>query len=129
MRSLGEGVASAATQVKVLSPEIHHVAQGQGFHFSEASNGASARGEFATGVPGSESAAGQQDVYIGTWDGRSVPEEAVKELEKATRGYGASEVGPIRSRGVAGVMPGGAESSLEGVGGLTQRGNIRHAIH
>ena len=39
MRSLGKGVMSATTQVKVLSPEIFLVALGQGFHFLEASIG------------------------------------------------------------------------------------------
>ena len=39
MRSLGKGVMSATTQVKVLSPEIVLVALGQGFHFLEASIG------------------------------------------------------------------------------------------
>jgi len=37
MRSLGKGVMSATTQVKVLSPEMLLVALGQGFHFMEAS--------------------------------------------------------------------------------------------
>ena len=36
MRCLGNGVESATTQVKVLSPEIILVALGQGFHFLEA---------------------------------------------------------------------------------------------
>jgi len=31
---------SATTQVKVLSPEMFHIAQGQGFHFLEANSGA-----------------------------------------------------------------------------------------
>jgi len=39
MRSLGKGVMSATTQVKVLSPEIIFVALGQGFHCLEASIG------------------------------------------------------------------------------------------
>ena len=38
MRSHGEGVESATTQVKVLSPEIILVALGQGFHVLEASS-------------------------------------------------------------------------------------------
>ena len=37
MRSPGEGVESATTQVKALSPEIILVALGQGFHPLEAS--------------------------------------------------------------------------------------------
>ncbi len=35
MRSHGKGSLSAATQVKVSSPIIIHIAQGQGFHFLE----------------------------------------------------------------------------------------------
>ena len=50
--------------------------------------------------------------------------EAAKELKKVTRQYGVSVVGLTHSRGVAGVMPGGTLSSLEGVSGLTQRGNV-----
>jgi hypothetical protein len=33
-------------------------------------------------------------------------------------------VGPVRIRGVAGVMPGGAYSSLEGAGSMLQRGKV-----
>ena len=43
MRSHGEGVESATTQVKVSSPEIFNIAQGQGFHFLEASSVADAK--------------------------------------------------------------------------------------
>lgn len=35
MLSRSEGSLSAITQVKVLSSEIIHIAQGQGFHFLE----------------------------------------------------------------------------------------------
>lgn len=129
MRSHGEGRLSAATQVKVSSPEIIHIAKGQGFHCPEASTGSDAKGESETGMPGSKSAAGRRTVYIGTWEIRSVPFRSRQGVGKATRRYGVSEVGPTNIRGVAGAMPGGAECSLEGVGGLTQRGNIRHAIH
>ena len=48
--------------------------------------------------------------------------EAAKEAEEVTKQYGVSVVGLTHSRGVAGVMPGGAKSSLEGVSGLMQRG-------
>ena len=129
MLSHGEGSLPAATQVKVLSPEIIHIAKGQEFHFSEASIGTVAKGETASGVPGAKSAADRQTVYIGTWESRSAPGRSRQGAEKATRRYGASEVGLTHTRGVAGAMPGGAESSLEGVSGLTLRGNIRHAIH
>ncbi len=115
---------SAITQVKVLSSEIIHIALGQGFHFLEASIGMDADGEFISGVPGSESVAGKRTVYIGTWENRSVPNGSCRGAEKATRRYGVSVVGPIHSRGVAGVIPGGACSPLEGIGGITSRGGI-----
>lgn len=73
MRGLGKGVMSATTQVKVLSPEILHVALGQGFHNLEASIGACAKGECDSDEPGSKSVAGERTVYIGTWESRSVP--------------------------------------------------------
>ena len=113
---------SATTQVNVLSPEINHVATGQGFHFLEARNRCERKtGEFAAGMPGSKSVAGIRTAYIGTWESRSVP-RSPQEVEKALKGYVEPAVGPISSRGVAGAMPGGAESSPERVGGLTQRG-------
>jgi len=122
MRSLGKGVMSATTQVKVLSPEIISVALGQGLHCSEASIGMHVNGECMFDMPGSESVAGKRTVYIGTWENRSVPNGSCQGAEKVTRRYGVSVVGLTHSRGVAGVMPGGAKSSLEGVSGLTQRG-------
>jgi len=124
MRSLGKGVMSATTQVKVLSPEISYVALGQGFHFLEASIGMHAKGECVSDVSGSKSVAGERTVYVGTWENRSVPNGSCQGAEKATRQYGVSVVGLTHSRGVAGVTPGGAKSSLEGVSGLTQRGNL-----
>jgi len=122
MRSLGKGVMSATTQVKVLSPEIISVALGQGFHYLEASIGMHVNGECMFDMPGSESVAGKRTVHIGTWENRSVPNESCQGAEKVTRQYGVSVVGLTHSRGVAGVMPGGAKSSLEGVSGLMQRG-------
>ena len=124
MRSLGKGVMSATTQVKVLSPEITLVAQGQGFLFLEASIGMHAKGECISGVPGSKSVAGERTVYVGTWENRSVPNGSCQGAEKVTKQYGVSVVGLTHSRGVAGVMPGGTISPLEGVSGLTQRGNL-----
>jgi len=114
---------SATTQVNVLSPEINHVATGQGFHFLEARNRCERKGEFATGMPGSKSVAGIRTAYIGTWESRSVP-RSPREAEKAGRGYVEPAVGPISSRGVVGVITDGAESSPERVGGLTQRGYL-----
>ena len=131
MRSPGEGVMSATTKVKVLSPEITHIAQGQGFHVLEASIGSCVIGECESGEPGSKSVAGKRTVYIGTWENRSVPTGSPQEAEEVTRGYGVSVVGLTHSRGVGGVTP--VESIkrriLEGVIGLTQRGEIRHAVH
>jgi len=72
MRSHGEGVESATTQVKVLSPEILIVALCQGFHFLEASTGARAKGERVSGVPGSKSVAGERTVCIGTWEKQGI---------------------------------------------------------
>jgi len=131
MRSPGKGSMSAATQVKVLSPVILHVALGQGFHFLEANIGTHAMGECVSGVPGSESAAGIRTVHGGTWENRSVPEEASKEAEEATREYVIAVVGPTRSRGVGRVIPVAPPrtEALEGVGGLVQRDWSRHAIH
>jgi hypothetical protein len=114
---------SATTKLKVLSPEIHPVATGQGFHFLEARNRIERKGEFVTGMPGSKSVAGIRTAYIGTWESRSVS-RSPQEAEKALKGYVEPAVGPISSRGVVGVMPGGAESSPERVGGLTQRGYL-----
>ena len=124
MRCLGKGVMSATTKVKVLSPEIILIALGQGFHFSEASIGMRAIGECISDVPGSESVAGKRTVCIGTWENRSVPNGSCRGAEEVTKQYGVSVVGLTHSRGVAGVMSGGAKCSLEGVSGLIQRGEF-----
>jgi hypothetical protein len=125
MRSLGKGVCQPQCEsVKVLSPEIIHVALGQGVHNLEASIGMHAIGECISDVSGSKSVAGERIVYIGTWENRSVPNGSCQGVEKATKRYGVSVVGLTHSRGVAGVMPCGVKSSLEGVSGLTQRGEF-----
>ena len=124
MRSHGKGGLSATTQVKVLSPEIFHVALGQGFHCLEANIRACARGEYVSDVPGSESVAGKRTVCIGTWENRSVPSGSFQGAEEVTRRYGVSVVGLTHSRGVGRVMPGGTVRPLEGVSGLTQRGKV-----
>jgi hypothetical protein len=51
--------------------------------------------------------------------------EAAKEAEEVTKQYGVSVVGLTHIRGVAGVMPSEFRSfgTLEGVSGLTQRGD------
>ena len=131
MRSLGKGVMSATTQVKVSSPEITLVALGQGFHDLETRIGSHVKGECASNVPGSESVAGKRTVYTGTWENRSVPLGSFQEAEEVTRKYGVSVVGLTHSRGVGRVTP--AEScngrTLEGVGSLTQRDEFCHAVH
>ncbi len=77
MRSQREGVLSATTQVKVSSPEIVNIAQGQGFHVLEASTAARVKGECVSGVPGSESVAGNTTVHIGTWENHIAPNRSV----------------------------------------------------
>jgi len=125
MRSLGKGVCQPQCEsVKVLSPVILLIALGQGFHILEANIGMHANGECITDVPGSKSVAGKRTVYIGTWENRSVPNGSCQGAEKVTKRYGVSVVGLTHSRGVAGVMPCGVKSSLEGVSGLTQRGEF-----
>jgi len=131
MRSHSKGSLSATTQVKVSSPEILLIAQGQGFHFLETNTGIFERGENISGVPGSKSVAGKRTVYIGTWENRIVPLGSFCEVEETTKKYDDSVVGLIHSRGVCRVMP--VESivikTLEGVSGLTQRDEVCHAIH
>jgi hypothetical protein len=129
MRSHGKGSLSAATQVKVLSPEILHIALGQGFHDLEARISTRAKGECVTDVPGSESAAGKRTVYIGTWEGRSVPDGSFRGAEEVTREYGVSVFGLTHSRGVNRVMPVEDLYPLEGVSDSMQRGEFGNAIH
>ncbi len=105
MRSHEKGSLSAATQVKVLSPEIILIALGQGFHVLEANIRARTNGECVSDVPGSESVAGKLTVYIGTWENRSVPTGSFQETEEVTREYGVPVVGLIHSRGKGRVMP------------------------
>jgi hypothetical protein len=129
MRSQRDGGLSAITQVKVLSPEINNIALGQGFHFLEASIAACVKGEHVSDVPGSESMAGNLTVHIGTWESRVAPNRSFQQAEEARRKYGGMAVGPAHSRGVAGVMPGGTRSSLEGAGSNTQRDEEAFTVH
>ena len=124
MRSLRKGVMSAATQVKVLSPEITPCCIGPRVSFLGSQYRYARHGERISGVPGSESVAGKRTVCIGTWEHRNVSNRSCRGAEKATKRYGVSVVGLIHSRGVAGVMPCGAKRSLEGISGLTQRGGF-----
>ena len=131
MRSLGKGSLSATTQVKVWSPEIIHLALGQGFHFLETNISTCAIGECVSDVPGSESVAGKRTDYIGTWENRNAPTKSFQEAEEATRKYGVLVVGLIHSRGVNRVMPVESQMSgtLEGISSSTQRDGVCHAIH
>ena len=129
MRSQRDGGLSAITQVKVLSPEIFIIAQGQGFHFLEASIAACVNGECVSDVPGSESMAGNRTVHIGTWESHAAPRGSFQQAEEARRKYGGMAVGPVHSRGVAGVMPGESVGSLEGAGSNMQRDAEAFAVH
>ena len=125
MRSLGKGVCQPQCEsVKVLSPEITYCCIGPRVSFPGSQNRCVRNGECISGVPGSKSVAGKRTVYVGTWENRSVPNGSCQGAEKATKRYGVSVVGLTHIRGVAGVMPCGAKGSLEGVGGLTQRGGF-----
>jgi len=131
MRSQREGGVSAITQVKVFSPEIVNIAQGQGFHFLEARTAACVIGECGSGVPGSKSVAGNPTVRIGTWESHIVPNRSFQQAEEARRKYGGMVVGLTHIRGVVGVMPGEPRKfgALEGVSSKTQRDEEAYAIH
>ena len=91
--------------MKVLSPEIILIALDQGVHFLEVEIRACVKGECASGVPGSESVAGKQIVYVGTWENRIVSAQSFRGVEEARRKYGDLVVGLTSSRGVGRVMP------------------------
>ena len=131
MRSHGKGSLSAATQVKVSSPDIIQIALGQGFHILETRISTHVNGECVSGVPGSKSVAGKRTVYIGTWENRSIPKGSFQGAEKVTRKYDVSVVGLTHSRGVNRVMPIEFQvlETLEGVSSLMQREEVCHAIH
>ena len=128
MRGQRDGGLSAITQVKVFSPEIINIAPGQGFHFLEASIATCVKGECVSGVPGSKSMAGNRTVHVGTWENHIVPPRSFQQAEEARRKYGDMVVGLTHIRGVAGVMPGGACRSLEGVSSKTPRDEEAYAI-
>ena len=114
MRSQRDGGWSAITSVKVLSPEINVIAQGQGIPSLEASNAADVQGESVRDVPGSESMAGHLTVHIRTWESQAAPIGSFQQAEEARRKYGGLAVGPAHIRGVTGVMPG----EFRGIGAL-----------
>ena len=80
-------------------------------------------------MPGSETMVGDLTVNIGTWESHAAPNRSCQQAEEARRKYGGMAVGPAHSRGVAGVMSGGARSSLEGAGGEMQRDEEVLAVH
>ena len=80
-------------------------------------------------MPGSETMVGDLTVNIGTWESHAAPDRSFQQAEEARRKYGSMAVGPAHSRGVAGVMSGGARSSLEGAGGKMQRDEEVLAVH
>jgi hypothetical protein len=131
MRGQREGRLPATTKVKVFSPEIWHIAQGQGFHLLEASTAARVRGECDSGVPGSKSVAGNSTVHVGTWENHIVPDRSFQQAEEARRKYGDMVVGLTHSRGVDGAMPIESQElgTLEGVSSKTQRDEVVYAIH
>jgi len=69
---------SAATRVKVVSPEMFLLAMGHGLLCPEASIVAGAKRRVCSGVPGSQAAAGHPTDCIGTWDSRiaCMPQQA-----------------------------------------------------
>ena len=128
MRCQRKGGLSATTQVKVLSPEIVNIALGQRFHVLEASIATCVKCEYVSGVPGSESVAGEPTVHIGTWENHIASNRSFQQAEEARRKYGDMVVGLTHSRGVVGVMPGESLRSLEGVSSKTQRDEAAYAI-
>ena len=103
---------SAATQVKVFSPEIFLIALGQGLLCPEAIIVAGAKRRVCNGVPGSQTAAGHPTDCIGTWESRIAC--MLQQADEARRGHGDTAVGPAHSRGVAGVTPGAGLTHSKG---------------
>ena len=129
MWSHGRGGLSAATQVKVLSPEIT-IAQDQRFHFLEVSIELLAKGESMFDVSGSKSAAGKRTVDVGTWENPIAPKRSPQGAEEAKRRYGNRVVGLTHIRGVNKVMLVEDKTNpLEGVSRVTQRRDLENVIH
>jgi hypothetical protein len=72
-------------------------------------------------VPGSESAAGNLTVHIGTWESHTAPNGSSRQAEEAREEYGGMAVGLTHTRGVVRVMPDEPRESgaLEGVSSNT----------
>ena len=88
-------------------------------------------GECVSGMPESQTMAGNLTVHIGTWENCVVPWVSFQQAEKARRKYGDAVVGLIHIRGVDGAMP--IESrepgTLEGISSEMQRDEEAYAIH
>ncbi len=82
MRSLGKGVMSATTQVKVLNPEIELYALGQGFSTLEASIGMHAKGECISASRGLSPWRANELSILELGRTESFRMEAAKELKK-----------------------------------------------
>jgi hypothetical protein len=129
VRSHTDSGWSAATKVKVMSPETFIFAMGQGLVRLEASIVAVAIRRDCNGMPGSQAAAGHPTDRLGTWDSRIAC--MVQQAEEARRTHGDTAVGPAHSRGVAGVTPGGGPAvgdPLEGAGSQSYRAEQVRAI-
>ena len=103
---------------------------GQGVLCPEAGIVAGVIRRACNGVPGSQTAAGHPTDRIGTWESRIAC--MVQQAEKARRTHGDTAVGPVHSRGVAGVTPGeGAkiQDPLEGAGSQLCRAEEVRFIH
>jgi len=61
-------------------------------------------GEYDSGVPESQTIAGNSTVHIGTWESHIVPDRSFQQAEEARREYGDMAVGLTHSRGVNGVI-------------------------
>jgi hypothetical protein len=130
VRSHVHSGCSAATQVKVVSPEIFLIVMGQGLLCSETRIVADVIRRVCNGMPGSQAAAGHPTDCIGTWESRIAC--ITQQAEEARRVHRDTAVGPAHSRGVTGVMPGGGlrkRNPLEGAGGQSYRAAEVEAIH
>jgi hypothetical protein len=119
---------SAITEVKVRSSEIvNNCIRAKVSTSLKPASLHAILGECDSGVPESQTMAGNSTVHIGTWESHIVPDRSFQQAEEARRKYGDMAVGPGHIRGVGGVMP--VESwepgTLEGPGSKTQRDEQR----
>ena len=110
------------------SPEIADVARDQGVVQLEVSIAAGGKGESVAACRGRGPGRVMQRFITElerAWPWRQA---SLPQAEEARRRYSGKAVGPVHSRGVAGVTPGGAWSSLEGTGGRLARDKEAYAI-